>query len=126
MVPATSAQRAIYIPEKEPKSLTSMEKLASELPDNFADRTDWTLKLVDGTQLPCHSQCVSAVSSVLAVAFTMDDTAACFPLPLFVDRDIAIGFLRWTYRLDVALTADLAIGLARLGDMWNIKGTFFV
>ena len=99
-----------------------MNTIFDELPPEMGETTDWNVKLGDGTLLPCHSQCLGAISPVLAFALKTADKEASIPFPERLKHDTAIAFFRWVYRLKFAFTPNLAFQLARLSHQWDVKG----
>ena len=99
-----------------------MDSILDELPAEMGETTDWNVKLVDGTLLPCHSQCLGAVSPVLAFALKTANKDASIPFPKRLSQDAAHAFFRWVYRLNFAFTPSLAYELALLSHEWDVKG----
>ena len=65
----------------QPKLPRKMESIFEELPAEMGETSDWNVTLVDGTLLPGHSQCLGAVSPVLAFALKTADKEASVPFP---------------------------------------------
>ena len=100
----------------------TMEEIIKELPDEMAEAADWTLKLSDGSSLPCHSFCLCAVSPVLAFTLKTADKNVTIPVPAGISEDRIVAFLRWVYRLELVLKPVIARELASLCHEWDVKG----
>lgn len=103
-----------------------LKVITGKLPEDFAAAADWKLKMHDGGLISCHSQCLAAVSPVLAVILRTENEndRVCVPLPAHLDSKTVAVFLRWLYRLEFwsLMTPDLAHDLALLANEWNIQG----
>ena len=99
-----------------------MDEIFKEMPAEMGEATDWNIKLSDGTLLPCHSQCLGAVSPVLAFVLKTASIDSYIPFPSRLRRETATEFLRWVYRLKVVFTSTLAYEMALLSHEWDVKG----
>lgn len=77
-----------------------LDTIFSLLPKEMVAVADYKLRLYDGNCLDCHSQCLSAVSPVIAVTLATKDQSVCIPLPEYVTVEAAAILLHWLYRLD--------------------------
>ncbi len=99
-----------------------MEAIIKELPYEMAEAADWTLKLSDGSSLPCHSLCLCAVSPVLAFTLKTANKDVTIPVPEDISEGAVVAFLRWVYRLELVLKPVIARELASLCHEWDVKG----
>ena len=103
-------------------SSSGIDAIYGELPLEMSDAADWSLKMGEELSFPCHSFCLCAVSPVLSFALKAGNKDVSIPVPTTVSKDTVLAFLRWVYRLKIALTPTTAYELALLCHEWDVKG----